>query len=275
DGTLYAGMYGQVKFLLPDDNAPIVAPANAFVFRAQGPQVATVTGDNRIHWQKISVGRDFGTQIEVLDGLKENNKVVMNPTDDLDEGIAVQVKPVEKPKPEGTVAQSRSTRREQGCRRNKEAMDKNREKVKLLARDLRDGKQFPRSPRQTLAGYVLAARAVDKCGAVLAGWGGGAAANCPLDQRWLKFAEIDDDDFRSLVATGATDEKIAEWIGDHAKKRPRAEIIAWNNKERDLHLSDLPLDLQEYMEDYIQQFIPRNRVVHHWFDVYDLEEERI
>ena len=43
----------------------------------------------------------------------------------------------------------------------------------------------------------------------------------------------------------------------------------------DLHLSDLPLKLQEYMEDYIQQFIPRNRVVHHWFDVYDLEEERI
>jgi len=29
------------------------------------------------------------------------------------------------------------------------------------------------------------------------------------------------------------------------------------------------------MEDYIQTFIPRNRVVHHWFDVYDLEEERI
>jgi RND family efflux transporter MFP subunit len=107
DGTLYAGMYGQVKFLLPDDNAPIVVPANAFVFRAQGPQVVTVTGDNRIHWQKISVGRDFGTQIEVLDGLKENTKVVMNPTDDLDEGIAVQLKP--KPKPGSTVAQSSST----------------------------------------------------------------------------------------------------------------------------------------------------------------------
>jgi len=110
DGTLYAGMYGQVKFLLPDDNAPIVVPANAFVFRAQGPQVVTVTGDNRIHWQKISVGRDFGTQMEVLDGLKENTKVVMNPTDDLDEGIEVEVKPVEKPKPGSTVAQSSSTR---------------------------------------------------------------------------------------------------------------------------------------------------------------------
>src|SRR5438034_7306304 len=49
DGTLYAGMYGQVKFLLPDDNAPIVVPANAFVFRAQGPQVVTVTEIGRAH----------------------------------------------------------------------------------------------------------------------------------------------------------------------------------------------------------------------------------
>jgi len=148
-------------------------------------------------------------------------------------------------------------------------MTENLEKVKLLARDLRDGKQFPRSPRETLADYVLAARAVDKCRAVLVGSEGEYHSNCPLDQRWLKFAEIDYDDFRSFVATGAT------WISDRAKKRPRAEIIAWNNKERDLHLSDLPLELQEFMEDYIKQFIPRNRVVHHWYDVYDLEEERL
>jgi Domain of unknown function (DUF5069) len=154
-------------------------------------------------------------------------------------------------------------------------MNENRERVKLLARDLRKGKQFPRSPRQTLAGYVLAARAVDKCRAVLVGWEGDYHSNCPLDQRWLKFAEIDYDDFRSFVATGATDDDIEVWIADHAKKRPRTEIIAWNNQERDLHLSDLPLELQEYMEDYIQQFIPRNRVVYHWFDVYDLEEQRL
>jgi RND family efflux transporter MFP subunit len=109
-GKLYAGMYGQVKFLLTDDNAPIVVPADAFVFRAQGPQVVTVTNDNRIHWQKISVGRDFGTQLEVLNGLKENTEVVMNPTDDLREGIEVQVKGAEKPKPEGSVAQSASNR---------------------------------------------------------------------------------------------------------------------------------------------------------------------
>jgi len=151
----------------------------------------------------------------------------------------------------------------------------NLEKVKLLARDLRDGKQYPRSPRETLGGYVLAARAVDKCRAVLAGCEGEYHSNCPLDQRWLKFAEIDYAAFKAFVASGATDDEIATWIGQNARKRPNAEIIAWNNKERDLRLSELPLELQEYMEDYIPKAIPRNRVVYHWFDVYDLEEERI
>ena len=105
------------------------------------------------------------------------------------------------------------------------------EKVRLLARDLRGGKQYPRSPRETLGGYVLAARAVDKCRAVLAGVEGDYHSNCPLDQIWLNFAEIKYDDFRAFVATGATDD--------------------------------------------IQKYIPRNRVVYHWFDVYDLEEERL
>jgi hypothetical protein len=155
------------------------------------------------------------------------------------------------------------------------AKNENLEKVKLLARDLRDNKDYPRSPRATLGGYVLAARAVDKCRAVLAGSQGDYHSNCPLDQIWLKFAGIDYEAFRAFVATGATDDEIASWIGEHAKKRPRTEIIAWNNQQRDLRLSDLSPELQEYMEDYIAEFIPRNRVVYHWFDVYDLEEERL
>jgi CO/xanthine dehydrogenase Mo-binding subunit len=42
-----------------------------------------------------------------------------------------------------------------------------------------------------------------------------------------------------------------------------------------LTVDDLPPETQEYMEDYIPKYIPRHRVVYHWFDVYDLEEERI
>jgi hypothetical protein len=154
-------------------------------------------------------------------------------------------------------------------------MNQNLEKVRLMAPDLRNGKEYPSSPRKTLGGYVLAARAVDKCRAVLAETGGEYHSNCPLDQIWLKFAEIKYEDFRAIVASGATNDEIAAWIGKHAKQRPRSEIIAWNNKQRDARLSELPAELQEYMEDYIAQFIPRNRVVYHWFDVYDLEEERL
>jgi len=154
-------------------------------------------------------------------------------------------------------------------------MKENLEKVKLLARDLRDGKEFPRSPRETLAGYVLAARAVDKCRAVIAGSQGEYHSNCPLDQRWLKFAEIDYNAYKAFVSTGATDDEVAAWVGERAKKRSRAEIISWNNKERDLRLSDLTPELQEYMEDYIKKYVPRNRIVYHWYDVYDLEEQRL
>ena len=110
DENLYAGIYGQVKILLTDENAPIVVPANAFVFRKEGAQVATIENADRIHWQKIRVGRDFGDRIEVLDGLKENTKVVMNPTDDLREGIQVAVKATDESKSENTIAQSNSTR---------------------------------------------------------------------------------------------------------------------------------------------------------------------
>ncbi len=108
EGKLFPGMYGQVKFLLPDANAPIVIPSNAFVFRTEGPQVAVVTADHRIHWQSIHVGRDFGTQMEVLDGLKENTSVVMNPTDDLQEGIEVKVKPPDKPKENPSPGEKKS-----------------------------------------------------------------------------------------------------------------------------------------------------------------------
>ena len=83
-----------------------------------------------------------------------------------------------------------------------------------MSRDLRDGNEYPRSPRRTLGGYVLAARAVDKCRAVLAKQEGEYHSNCPLDQRWLSFAKIDYDAFKSFVATGATDQEIAAWIGE-------------------------------------------------------------
>jgi multidrug efflux pump subunit AcrA (membrane-fusion protein) len=71
----------------------LIIPSTAFVFRGTGTQVVILDKDNKIHWQKISVGRDFGTRMEVTQGLPENARVVMNPTDDLREGMVVTPKP--------------------------------------------------------------------------------------------------------------------------------------------------------------------------------------
>ncbi len=147
------------------------------------------------------------------------------------------------------------------------------EKLKLLAKDLT--KDFPRSPRERLGGYVIAARAVDKCRAVLAGTGGDYHSGCPVDAMFLDFAGIKYDDFRAFVATGATDAEVADWIQKAAKPRPRIEIIKWNNDLRGKRIADLPDGIQEYMEDYIPKYVPRNRPVYVFFDVYDLEEQRI
>lgn len=93
DGALFAGMYAQLKFTLREAGARIVIPANAFVFGADGSRVATLTKDNHIHWQKIEVGRDLGNEMEVLSGLQDNDAVILNPVDDLAEGLAVLAKP--------------------------------------------------------------------------------------------------------------------------------------------------------------------------------------
>jgi RND family efflux transporter MFP subunit len=96
DGTLYAGMYGEIRFSLTDtQNSPIIVPANAYIFRTAGPQVVVIGPDNKVHWQTIEVGRDYGTDLEALSGLKEGDRVVVNPTDDLVEGM--QVKAQEQP----------------------------------------------------------------------------------------------------------------------------------------------------------------------------------
>ena len=150
---------------------------------------------------------------------------------------------------------------------------KTNDKLRLLAKDLT--KDYPRSPREMIAGYVLAARAVDKCRADLAGTIGDYHSNCPLDRMWLDFAEIQYDEFREFLATGATDDAVAEWIATKAKKRERIEIIRWNNRMRDQRLSEMPDSIQEVMEDYVPKFVPRNRPVHAFFDIYDLEEQRI
>lgn len=149
----------------------------------------------------------------------------------------------------------------------------NKEKLKLLAKDLT--KEYPRSPRETLGGYVLAGRTLDKCRAVLNETAGEYHFNCPLDQMFLGFSGIEAEKFKAFVAEGSSDAEVGEWIQKNSKVKNRREVIAWNNKLRYMRPCDMDPEVQEYLEEYIPKYVPKNRPVYVWFDVYDLEEERI
>jgi len=146
-------------------------------------------------------------------------------------------------------------------------------KVKDQAPDL--SREFSRSPRMKLAGYVLAARALDKCRAELAGTQGEYHYACPMDSMFLEFAGISAKDFKRAVAEGRSDEEMDRWIREHAKNESKEEVIRWNNDLRYKRISEMDTELQVFLEDYIDEFIPEGRVVYHWFDVYDIEEGRL
>jgi len=92
DGKLLPGGYAQVHFDITTDHPPLVIPGNTLIFRAQGTQVGVVDTDtNTVHLKDIKIGRDFGTKLEVVDGLNESDSVIVNPSDSLTDGAKVQV----------------------------------------------------------------------------------------------------------------------------------------------------------------------------------------
>jgi len=147
------------------------------------------------------------------------------------------------------------------------------DKLALLAPDLT--KVFPRSPRETLGGYVIAGRTLDKCRAELAGTNGEYHFDCPLDRQFLNFTGITADAFKAFVGTGATDAEVALWISENSKIKEAAEVVVWNNMMRHTRPCDMPVELQVFLEGYIPKFLRKNHPVYVWFDVYDIEEQRI
>jgi hypothetical protein len=147
----------------------------------------------------------------------------------------------------------------------------NRSKVEQLARDLR--KTPPRSPRETLGGFVIAARMLDKARADLLGINGEYNFYpCGLGAFFWKFTGLDAMKFREYDGTGATDEQVDKWVRDNATQKDPLTIIKWNNQMRCMRLSELSDQVQEYFETYIPQFCHPPSKVKFFFDVYDVEE---
>ncbi|HKB92562.1 MAG TPA: efflux RND transporter periplasmic adaptor subunit [Opitutaceae bacterium] len=87
---LMPGMFGQVRLRLKLDAPALLIPSNAVMSGSNGATVAVVDAKNTIHLQKVTTGRDFGTQIEILTGTDDGARVVANPSDSLAEGMLVE-----------------------------------------------------------------------------------------------------------------------------------------------------------------------------------------
>jgi hypothetical protein len=66
-------------------------PSNTLLFRSYGLHVATVDANSRVQLNPVRIGRDFGSEIEILSGVGADDRVILNPADSLLSGVQVRV----------------------------------------------------------------------------------------------------------------------------------------------------------------------------------------
>lgn len=136
--------------------------------------------------------------------------------------------------------------------------------------DLR--KDFPRSMRVKMEGYVHLARMIDKCRAVLAGTEGEYIYPCPMDERLMKFAGITDKEFTATVKANPTDKGVAQWFKKASTPHQQKERTAWN--EMMLTRGPSTPDKQKYFNKLRDAVDPSRTDLTAWSDLQDLEEGR-
>jgi len=90
-GVLLPGMYAQVDLAVPRTDPPLLIPGDTLVVRSDGPQVAVIGPGDRVHYARIQLGRDFGDRLEALSGLQQGQRLVVNPSDAIREGVQVKI----------------------------------------------------------------------------------------------------------------------------------------------------------------------------------------
>ena len=107
DGALSPGAFARVHFEIPPDPNAMRLPASALLFRDNALDVATVGLDDRIALKKVRIARDLGTEVEIIGGLSQDERIVANPPDSIGDGEEVRVMEAAGEKTPGSSAQQR------------------------------------------------------------------------------------------------------------------------------------------------------------------------
>jgi multidrug efflux pump subunit AcrA (membrane-fusion protein) len=96
DAKLFPGMYASVHFRNHRDSPPLLVRGDALITSAAGIQVALLSdaqqgrGLKTVHLTPVQPGKDYGADMEILGGLKVGDTVVINPSDEVREGVVVK-----------------------------------------------------------------------------------------------------------------------------------------------------------------------------------------
>jgi len=90
-GQLFTGSYAEVHLKLPTAASAFILPVNTLLFRAEGLRIATVGEGQKVELKPITIGHDFGSEVEVLAGLSGSENVIVNPPDSVVTGETVRI----------------------------------------------------------------------------------------------------------------------------------------------------------------------------------------
>ena len=96
DERLLPGDFIEARFSHLINPGTVTVPANALIFRASGTLIATVDTHNKVHLQKVLVGRDFGRRLEIITGLNPQQAIIVSPPDSITDGQSVIVHALDK-----------------------------------------------------------------------------------------------------------------------------------------------------------------------------------
>ncbi len=91
------GSYAQVTLTTAQNSAAWTIPTNTVQMRVDGPHVAVVNEQSRIEIKRVTLGRDLGPRVVVVDGIRGDERLVVNPTDDLVSGLQIRINNAEVP----------------------------------------------------------------------------------------------------------------------------------------------------------------------------------
>jgi RND family efflux transporter MFP subunit len=96
-GQLLPGGFGLVHLEVKATGQRLQVPVNSLLFRSEGLRAIVIDADNKARLRPLVIGRDYGTTLEVLNGITADDWIVLNPPDSLEDGQTVHVKQVANP----------------------------------------------------------------------------------------------------------------------------------------------------------------------------------